>query len=205
MESILEGSNKVYIVDFLNIFSDFREVVYKSKSIDFHKVKDLNKEEDTINFFKFFFTKYSEFAKIDIKNSQFIFILKKIINYSSILEKILQDYSVNIKFLIINTKSNQQIIDKNKDDFLCQYLMCYFIQHHKNSILISNDLYRDRSRYIDQFHNICLDINILTKSNHNIYSKHIKLIIHHDICNLMISKTYSRCSIQKHKLYYFLS
>ena len=47
---------KYYIIDFLNIFSDYREIIYKKKNIDFHSVKHNNKEQDTIGFFKLFFS-----------------------------------------------------------------------------------------------------------------------------------------------------
>ena len=36
----------VYIIDFLNIFSDFREIKYKKENIDFHSTKHLNKEQE---------------------------------------------------------------------------------------------------------------------------------------------------------------
>ena len=60
MNTIIANNYKsnVYIVDFLNIFSDFREIKYKKDNIDFHSVKHCNKEQDTYDFFKLFFSKY---------------------------------------------------------------------------------------------------------------------------------------------------
>ena len=83
-----EECNNYYIIDFLNIFSDYREIVYKKQNIDFHSVKHNNKEKDTYNFFGLFFTKYIQ--KVNIKKgSIFIFIMKKINNYDEILNNIL--------------------------------------------------------------------------------------------------------------------
>ena len=31
-----EEYDNYYIIDFLNIFSDYREIIYKKKNIDFH-------------------------------------------------------------------------------------------------------------------------------------------------------------------------
>ena len=50
-----KSSVKVYIVDFFNIFSDFREIKYKRQNIDFHSIKHDTKNQDTYDFFKLFF------------------------------------------------------------------------------------------------------------------------------------------------------
>ena len=82
-------SEKFYVIDFFNIFSDYREIIYKKKDIDFHLVKYENKEKDTYDFFNLFFTKYVEKVNINKSKSTFIFILKKIHNYECLLNKIL--------------------------------------------------------------------------------------------------------------------
>ena len=82
--SNLNASKMIYITDYMNTWSDFREIKYKIKNIDFHSVKHINKEIDTIEFFELFFTKYIKLINIDI-NSNFIFILKKLTNYEHIL------------------------------------------------------------------------------------------------------------------------
>ena len=46
---------KYYVIDFFNIFSDYREIIYKKRDIDFHSVKHENKEKDTYDFFHLFF------------------------------------------------------------------------------------------------------------------------------------------------------
>ena len=51
----------IYICDYLNIFSDFREIKYKKLNIDFHTVKHMNKERDTYEFFELFFKKYIKY------------------------------------------------------------------------------------------------------------------------------------------------
>ena len=114
----------VYIVDFLNIFSDFREIKYKKSNIDFHSVKHCNKEKDTYDFFNLFFTKYIDHVNID-KSSQFYFVMKKLNNYDTILDNIIKSHDkFNMQFIIIEDKYDNVILDKNKDDFLCQYFFC---------------------------------------------------------------------------------
>lgn len=193
----MSKDTKIYIIDFLNIFSDYREIEYKLKSVNFHDVKNLNKDTDTRNFFKFFFNQYISYAKINVKCSNFIFVLKKLTNYGHILTEILNEYSsrINIKFIIINTRSDMGIIDKNKDDFLCQYIMCALTKKFDNCILISNDRYRDRVNYINEFRNSTMNVSILTVNQED----HLEFRINKNICNLMTTKVYSRCSISKHK------
>jgi hypothetical protein len=125
----------VYIVDFLNIFSDFREIKYKKQNVDFHSVKHSNKEQDTYDFFKLFFSKYIDYVNID-KSSQFYFVMKKLNDYETILDNIMRTHEFNMKFIIIEDKFNNDILDKNKDDFLCQYFF-YILQKNNRCILIS--------------------------------------------------------------------
>ena len=146
-----EYYSKYYIIDFLNIFSDYREILYKKKDIDFHSVKHNNKEKDTLGFFQLFFTKYIEKVNID-KCSVFIFILKRINNYDNILSNILNIYQqFKIKFILIEDEYENKLIDKNKDDFMCQYIFFLLFKNFKNCILISNDKYRDKLDYIKLF------------------------------------------------------
>ena len=195
---------KFYVVDFLNIFSDYREIIYKKQNIDFHSVKHDNKEKDTIDFFYIFFTKYIKKVNID-KNSEFIFILKKINNYVHILNKILKSYeSFKIKFILIEDEYNDKKIDKNKDDFLCQYLFFHLFKQYKNCILISNDKYRDKYEYIKLFNfDINLKIIYSQRDSYNkitICSKNASINLNKTIIDLIETKKCIRCTIPKHKL-----
>lgn len=191
----------IYVCDFLNQFSDMREIKYKQLNIDFHSVKHDNKESDTIEFFDVFFGKYIDYVKIN-KNSSFMFILKKISNYETILCSVLNKFqNINIQFIIIDTKYKDNILDKNKDDFLCQYLYVYFQNH--NSIMISNDKYRDRQTYIKKFQtqNIKTTVTVIQKLNKLIQKKSV--IIKTDnihICNNILTREYKRTVIPKYKL-----
>ena len=91
IRSNMKQNSPVYVIDFLNIFSDFREIKYKMSNIDFHEVKHTNKEKDSYDFFNIFFTKYIEYTGIS-KLSNFIFVLKKISNYDNILYSVLELY-----------------------------------------------------------------------------------------------------------------
>jgi hypothetical protein len=192
----LNASKMIYITDYFNTFSDFREIKYKMKNIDFHSVKHKNKEIDTIEFFELFFTKYIKLINIDI-NSNFIFILKKITNYEHILINILKKYyNINIRFIIIESNYSELLLDKNKDDFLCQYLFCFLMAHNDNCILISNDKYRDLPTYVQKYNNI--NIKILqnnTKSINNF------LDLQSDILKRMNNIEYKKSAIPKSQLY----
>ena len=86
------------------------------------------------------------------------------------------------------------LLDKNKDDFLCQYLFCFLMKENDNCILISNDKYRDLSSYVDKYDKI--SITILTKLD----SKKNQLDININILELMNNQNYKRCTIPKNKL-----
>lgn len=200
--SPIKKSMPIYIIDFLNIFSDYREIKYKQDNIDFHSVKHINKEVDTFSFFKLFFTRYINYAKINI-GSTFIFILKKISNYEKILIKILESYNtINIRFIVIETKYKNEIMDKNKDDFLCQYLFCFLMQTNDNCIMISNDKYRDLDTYMKKFDNTI--VNVLKLNNGVLDNQSLEININENsVCNLILSqhkKQYTRCTIPKNKL-----
>ena len=192
----LNASKMIYITDYMNTFSDFREIKYKMKNIDFHSVKHENKEIDTIEFFELFFTKYIKLINIDI-NSNFIFILKKITNYEHILINILKKYyNINIRFIIIESKYNELLLDKNKDDFLCQYLFCFLMEHNDNCILISNDKYRDLPTYVQKYNNI--NIKILQNNTKSIYNF---LDLQLNILQRMNNIKYKKSAIPKSQLH----
>lgn len=187
---------KIYINDYFNTFSDFREIKYKLMNTDFHSVKHKNKEIDTFEFFELFFTKYIKSIDIDIK-SDFIFILKKITNYEHILIKVLEKYKyINIKFIIIESKYTELLLDKNKDDFLCQYLFCFLMEHNDNCILISNDKYRDLPDYMTKYTNI----NIKILQNGIIPIQNF-INMQSNILGKMNNITYKRSVIPKNKLH----
>ena len=75
----------IYIIDFFNIFSDFREIKYKRQNIDFHSVKHVTKNQDTCDFFKLFFTRYIAYTGIK-PNSKFYFIMKGLNDYDVVLD-----------------------------------------------------------------------------------------------------------------------
>ena len=189
----------VYIVDFLNIFSDFREIKYKKQNVDFHSVKHSNKEQDTYDFFKLFFSKYIDYVNID-KSSQFYFVMKKLNDYETILDNIMRTHEFNMKFIIIEDKFNNHILDKNKDDFLCQYFF-YILQKNNRCILISNDKYRDKKSYIKLF-NFDIFIRVI---NYNSKTKELekstlKIRLTDSIGDHLILQKYTRCTIPKRDL-----
>jgi hypothetical protein len=191
----------IYVTDYLNVFSDYREIKYKQDNVDFHTVKHVNKEKDTIEFFELFFTKYIAYAKIDI-DSKFIFVLKKITNYEKVLIKILHKYiSIDIRFVIIESKYEEVILDKNKDDFLCQYIFCFLMQKNDNCILISNDKYRDLKVYMNRFDNAF--IRMLKVSN----DKTVNSVMEINMKDNLVSQNkqqYKRCTIAKNNLKFIL-
>jgi hypothetical protein len=190
-----------YVCDFLNIFSDFREIKYKKENIDFHSVKHNNKEQDTIDFFELFFTKYISYVGIP-KNSSFVFVMKKLNEYEGILEMILQKHKVfDIKLLIIEDKYDDGTLDKNKDDFLCQYIFNSVQKTYGNCVLISNDKYRDRRMYVDLFVSD-MSINVLKWNplEQKVQSSRIKFGVNKNVTNRIVNQTYKRCTIPKHRL-----
>jgi hypothetical protein len=199
-----EYYSKYYIIDFLNIFSDYREILYKKKDIDFHSVKHNNKEKDTLGFFQLFFTKYIEKVNID-KYSVFIFILKRINNYDNILSNILNIYQqFKIKFILIEDEYENKLIDKNKDDFMCQYIFFLLFKNFKNCILISNDKYRDKLDYIKLF-DFNINLKVMNKFNNSDGKpindiKSVSFSINKNILFLMENNACIRCTIPKHKL-----
>jgi hypothetical protein len=173
---------------------------YKQKNIDFHNIKHSNKTQDTEEFFQLFFTKYIGYANIP-RNSRFIFIMKKLHGYDGILDRIILKYcNFNIKLMIIEEKYQDDVLDKNKDDFLCQYIF-YVMKQDNNVVLVSNDKYRDRKTYVHRFD---FDISLQT-INYNATTKSLqkaslKFKVNQSLCEHLINHKYSRCTIPKHKL-----
>ena len=200
----LNSPSQIYCCDYLNLWSDYREIKYKKKNVNFHDIKHLNKEQDTYEFFDIFFTKYITYVnslrgpnKIDI-NGNFIFVMKKIYNYDNILYNIIEMYShLNIRFIIIESKYNNTILDKNKDDFLCQYIFSYLLSNNDNCKMISNDKYRDSHLYIKKFKTIL--IKVIKKKNNDLIEN---AVMEMDIDNTILIKDVSskRTSIPKNQL-----
>jgi hypothetical protein len=193
-------THRTYIVDFLNIFSDFREIKYKKQNIDFHYVKHDNKLKDTLDFFDLFFTKYIDFVKIN-RNGNFIFIMKKLNDHVDTLGHVLKKYhNYNVKFMIIEDQYQDLTLDKNKDDFLCQYIF-YVMSKSTNCTLISNDKYRDKKEYIGSF---IYDMTICTlewnKIIQSVQKSVIKYKVNPNIRNNLRTQTCLRCTIPKRKL-----
>lgn len=191
-----------YIIDYFNIFSDFREIYYKKKGIDFHAVKYTNLKIDTDRFFKIFFTVYAEHVSLNL-NDDFVFIVKKLNGYEEILKNVLATYSssrirINIRFMLVVEKYNNKIVDSNKDDFLCQYMMCLY---GKDSILISNDKYSDTRNYLDAFlGQKTLNIQTLMNKNGKFTIHSCPFIItEKTICDVLTQRM-NRTSIPKQNL-----
>ena len=205
LEELLNTDNafikciKYYIIDFLNIFSDYREILYKKQDINFHTLKHKNKELDTYGFFNMFFNHYIKLMHIN-KNSEFIFVMKKIGNYDDILNSILSMYSeFRIRFIIIENEYSNYLLNKNKDDFLCQYIFFNLFSNYQNSILISNDKYRDKMNYIELFKDSIVNLKIKSNTNEFINSE-MNLKLKDTILNLMKNKKCNRCNIPKNRL-----
>ena len=208
MDKVIASSEKfiaknkpiVYIVDFLNIFSDFREIKYKKQNVDFHSVKHSNKEQDTYDFFKLFFSKYIDYVNIN-KTSQFYFVMKKLNDYETILDNIMKThYDFNMKFIIIEDKFNNNILDKNKDDFLCQYFF-YILQKNNQCVLISNDKYRDKRSYIKLFNfDIFIRVVNYNSKTKGLEKSTLKIRLTDSISDHLILQKYTRCTIPKHDL-----
>ena len=202
MDRIIAKNYKsnVYIVDFLNIFSDFREIKYKKDNIDFHSVKHCNKEQDTYDFFKLFFSKYIDYVQIE-KTSKFYFVMKKLNDYETILDNIMKTHSeFNMRFIIIEDKYDNVILDKNKDDFLCQYFF-YILQKNNNCVLISNDKYRDKKNYIKLFNfDISIKVVNYNKKTSSLEKSTLTIKLTDSISDNMIFQKYTRCTIPKRDL-----
>lgn len=193
-----------YVCDFLNVFSDFREIKYKKENVDFHYVKHNNKEQDTIGFFDLFFSKYISYVGIS-NQSSFIFVMKKLNDYDRILEFVIKKHKTfDIKLFIIEDKYEDGTLDKNKDDFLCQCIFDSIQQTNGNCVLISNDKYRDRNSYVNLFVSD-MSINVLEWNpfSKQVQSSIIKFEVNKKIRSRIVNQSISlknRCTIPKHRL-----
>ena len=121
--------------------------------MNFHSVKHANKVEDTQDFFNLFFNKYIKYANIP-ETSNFIFVMKKLNDYDVVLRDILILHKrYRVLFVIIEDQYSHNIMDKNKDDFLCQYFFHKFTCSNQSCVLVSNDKYSDKHRYLHLFTN----------------------------------------------------
>lgn len=181
---------KTYIIDYLNVFSDYRETFYKENGQDFHDIKYISKEIDTRNFFDLFFTKYTSVAKIDSK-SHFIFVFKKMYNYQDILMSILDKYKhLYIRFIIIPDRYNNALVESNKDDFICQYLLTVY----NDTILVSNDKYDNRETYLYLYKELYkMNIQILMQG----YKVDTFFIINNNVISKIKNLNLRRTSILK--------
>lgn len=190
----------LYIVDFFNIFSDYREIKYKMDNVDFHAVKHIHKKKDTLAFFDVFFTKYIDHVRIN-KNSTFIFVMKMLHGYQDVLECIATTYKhLNIRFAIIDQKFDNAKVDKNKDDFLCQYIF-HRVQKDGRCVLITNDRYRDRSSYIRLF-TFDLPLRILEWNRQKEKLQHTTITygVNRAERESLLQQRCKRCSIPKQQL-----
>lgn len=205
--NFIAKNNKFYIIDFFNIFSDFREIKYKKDNINFHNIKQNTKKKDTLDFFKLFFTKYIQYSNIN-PSSIFIFVMKRLYEYENILIDVLEIYKkFNIQFLIIKSKYNNELLDKNKDDFLCQYIFINYTKQNISCNLISNDKYRDRLSYLNNYNYMEIIIYNFNLKFENVEKMETYYNIDKKMINEIVEKyqTYHRCSIPKNKLHNILN
>jgi hypothetical protein len=200
----IASMSKIYIIDFLNVFSDFREMKYKLQNIDFHKTKDANIVNDTRDFFQFFFTKFVPFKSLDTSGN-YIFVMKKLKKFEEVFMQMLQvyqDYQIDI--CIIEDRYQNEKQDKNKDDYLCQYMFSAFTDSKDNMpcTLVSNDQYRDNHTYVNLFKNT-IDISLCRwDAKKNTPSVAVrKMQLHKHINERIATVEYNRCSIPKRQLH----
>lgn len=183
----------IYIVDFLNIFSDFREMKYNLYNMDWRDFMYSKFETDLNIFFKWFFNYYVKELKLH-DDYEYIFIMKNV-GFTNLFKTLIKEYP-NISFMYME-KHAEPIIEKNKDDFLCNYFYAFYkIQGH-NIQLISNDKYKDLENYYQIFRDKTFDIKIIKNSQK--YS--IKLHIHSIIIEKMLKKI-EKNAINKKNLKY---
>lgn len=192
----------LYIIDFLNVFSDYREIKYKQVSINFHTVKHQTKAEDIEQFFDIFFTTYLDVLQVD-KNGKFLFIMKRLNGFEDVLKTVMVKYRyINMKFMIIEDKYTDNTKDKNKDDFLCQYTFQLYNKEN-NCVLMTNDKYRDRQSYAMTFSS-AMSIRLLQWQNQRPSIKKMSLGVNESICANMLRQQYRRCMIPKRQLAPFM-
>lgn len=188
-------SNEVVIVDFFNIFSDFREIKYQKLNINFHDIKYQTMHNDLYEFFQMFFDKYVTHVGVDM-SSTFIFVMKRLYNFDDALKTIVKLYScIDIHLAVLPDKYFNVLIDKNKDDFLCQYLYITLKPQYSKIHLVSNDKYRDKHNYIRLFN---FDLNVVLFNSHQI--KKMEVDIYHQSVTSMLTEKIKTTSIPKRQL-----
>ncbi|NDC94806.1 hypothetical protein EB118_11385 [bacterium] len=182
----------VVVIDYLNVFSDFREIKYKRERLNFHEVKHKNKTVDTYEFFKLFFTRYTrEFMFRE--GTKFYFVMKKLYGYQATLDVILRRYAqFDLTFVVIEQKYTDYIVDKNKDDFVCMYFYNFF-RDKGSCYLLSNDKYRDFGMIAPHFK---FDIEI-TLHKHGVATR--KCVVKSE-GNMRACKQVCRIGMSKQKL-----
>lgn len=188
-------SQNIYICDFLNIFSDFREVKYKKTDVNFHDLKYANIKDDTEDFFRLFFTKYTRHINVENTNT-FIFVMKKLTNYENVLKNVINKYKdIKIQLIVIETRYTDKLLDCNKDDFLCQYLFeaLYKIYNDK-CYLISNDKYRNTDEYSTLYKEMY--VRILQWKFDRVYGGDYII----GLSDIIPNNKIKRCNISKEKL-----
>jgi hypothetical protein len=131
----------------------------------------------------------------------FYFVMKKLNDYEVVLDNIMKEhYRFKMKFIIIEDKYDNQILDKNKDDFLCQYFF-YILQKNNKCILISNDKYRDKKNYIKLFNfDIFIRVVNYNRKTHNLEKSTLKIHLTDNISDNILLQKYTRCTIPKRDL-----
>ena len=104
------------------------------------------------------------------------------------------------KMAIIEDKFNNDILDKNKDDFLCQYFF-YVLQKNNDCVLISNDKYRDKRSYIKLFNfDIFIRVVNYNSKTKGLDKSTLKIRLTDSIGDHLILQKYTRCTIPKRDL-----
>ena len=100
----------------------------------------------------------------------------------------------------IPDKFKNKILDKNKDDFLCQYFF-YILHKTNNCILISNDKYRDKKDYVKLFNfDIFIKVVNYNRKSDTLDKTILKIHITDTISNDILLQKYTRCTIPKRDL-----
>jgi hypothetical protein len=183
-----------YIVDMLNVFSDFRETYYKRQNVDFHSVKYQNLHKDSYIFFDVFFNDYLKLTGIK-KTSRFVFVSKRINHYDDVLANVISKYrEFDIKFILVTDKYQDLIIDNNKDDFLCQYLLTVY----SNSVLISNDNYKNNKEYTELFLKLKrVNVQVMSICKGSILNTNTLFLIDKQVIEYIHSTKFSRKCLSK--------
>ena len=126
--------------------------------------------------------------------------MKKLNDYENVLDNIIKIHKCKIKFIIIEDKFDNEMLDKNKDDFLCQYFF-YILQKSNDCVLISNDKYRDKKNYIKLFNfDIYIKMVNFNEKSAKLEKTTLKIKLTDSVSDNMITQKYTRCTIPKRDL-----